>query len=134
LLLNAGFILRKVNPNQAYIGLSRVNFDTGKAVLPQTVQGTPAYNAGLDVDDVILTLDHLEIKDQATLTKITDSHKPGDVVLVSYLHRGEQKSTNLTFAENPVMEIVPIEKTGGALTKEMQAFRDKWLNSQVKTK
>ncbi|MBC6110263.1 M61 family metallopeptidase [Pedobacter fastidiosus] len=134
LLLSAGFILRKVSPNQAFTGLSRVNFDTGKAVLPQTIQGTPAYIAGLDVDDVILTFDHLEIKDQAGLTKITESHKPGDVVLVSYLHRGEQKSTNLTFMENPTLEIVPIEKTGGALTKEMQAFRDKWLNSQVKIK
>lgn len=134
LLLNAGYILRRANPGKAYTGLGRLTFEDGKAIVPQTTIGTPAYAAGLDFNNILLTIDGVEIKDQATLTKLTDSHKPGDVVDVNYSYHGEAKSTKLTFAENPAMEIVSIEKTGGSLTKEMQIFRDSWLNSQVKSK
>ncbi|MFC3561100.1 M61 family metallopeptidase [Pedobacter jamesrossensis] len=132
LLRNAGYVLRKASTGKAYTGLGRLSFEDGKAILAQTTVGTPAYAAGLDFNNILLTIDGVEIKDQATLTKVTDSHKPGDVVDVNYSYHGEAKSTKLTFAENPAMEIVSIEKTGGSLTKEMQAFRDSWLNSQVK--
>lgn len=132
LLLNAGFVLRKSNEGKAYTGLSRVSFESGKATLSQTSIGTPAYDAGLDLGDILLTIDGTEIKDQATLTKITESHKPGDVVTVTYNYRGVDKTTKLTFGENPALEVVSIEKTGGNLTPAMQAFRDSWLNSQVK--
>lgn len=132
LLLHAGFVLRKSNPGKAYTGLGRLTFENGKATLSQTSAGTPAYDAGLDIGDILLTIDGLEIKDQATLTKVTDDHKPGDVVTVTYSYRGQDKTTKLTFGENPALEIVSIEKTGGNLTPAMQAFRDSWLNSQVK--
>lgn len=132
LLLNAGYVLRKANPGKAYTGFGRVSFEDGKAILVTTLKGTPAYNAGLDVDNILLTIDGVEIKDQATLTKITDTHQPGDVIDVTYNYNGIQKSTKLTLAENPTLEIVSIEKTGGELTSEMQTFRDNWLNSQIK--
>jgi predicted metalloprotease with PDZ domain len=132
LLLNAGYVLRKANPGKAYTGFGRVSFEDGKAILGTTLKGTPAYNAGLDVDNILLTVDGVEIKDQAALTKITDAHQPGDVIDVTYTYNGQQKSTKLTLAENPTLEIVSIEKTGGKLTSEMQTFRDDWLNSQIK--
>jgi predicted metalloprotease with PDZ domain len=132
LLLHAGLVLRKANPGKAYAGFGRVSFDNGKATLGQTVEGTPAYSAGLDFDNILLTLDGTEIKDEAALNKIIDAHKPGDVVSITYNYHGEEKTTQLTFAENPALEIVPIEKTGGNLTPEMQTFRDKWLKSQIK--
>lgn len=132
LLINAGFVLRKANPGKAFTGFGRVDFENGKATLGSTTQATPAYDAGLDIGDILLTVDGVEIKDQAALTKITDAHKPGDVITITYTYRGEEKNTKLTFSENPALEIVSIEKTGGVLTPAMQAFRDNWLNSQVK--
>ncbi|MCZ4243297.1 M61 family metallopeptidase [Pedobacter punctiformis] len=134
LLLNAGFILRKANPGKAYAGFGRVNFNNEKVSLSQTMMGTPAYDAGLDIDDIILSMDGTEVKDIAALNKITENHKPGDVVTINYSYRGAQKTTRLTFAEDPALEIVSIEKTGGVLTPEMQKFRDNWLNSQIKIK
>jgi predicted metalloprotease with PDZ domain len=132
LLLNAGFVLRKANPGKAYTGFGRVDFENGKATLGGTTQGTPAYDAGLDIGDILLTVDGVEVKDQPALTKITDAHKPGDVISITYSYRDEEKTTKLTFSENPALELVSIEKTGGVLTPAMQTFRDKWLNSQVK--
>lgn len=132
LLLNAGYVLRKANPGKAFTGFGRVSFEDGKAILGTTLKGTPAYNAGLDVDNILLTVDGVEVKDQAALTKITDAHQPGDVIDVTYSYNGQQKSTKLTLAENPTLELVSTEKTGGKLTPEMQTFRDNWLNSQIK--
>lgn len=132
LLLNAGYILRKSNPGKAFTGFGRMTFEDGKATLGQTLHGTPAYQAGLDIENVILTMDGTEIKDQATINKITDAHKPGDVITVTYSYRGLNKTTKLTFSENPALEVVSIEKVGGTLTPAMQNFRNNWLNSQVK--
>ncbi|MBB2146369.1 PDZ domain-containing protein [Pedobacter sp. LMG 31464] len=132
LLLNAGFVLRKSNPEKAYTGFGRIDFENGKATLGSTTQGTPAYDAGLDIGDNLLTVDGIEIKDQAALTKITDAHKPGDIITIKYTYRGEEKTTKLTFSENPALELISIEKTDGVLTPAMQTFRDNWLNSQVK--
>lgn len=132
LLLNAGYVLRKSNPGKAYTGFGRMTFEGGKATLAQTVQGTPAYEAGLDVENVILTMDGVEIKDQNAIAKVTDAHKPGDVISINYSFRGQEKTTKLTFSENPNLEIVSIENANGILTPAMQTFRDNWLNSQVK--
>ncbi|RYD72732.1 MAG: M61 family peptidase, partial [Sphingobacteriales bacterium] len=134
LLLNAGLVLRKANPGQAYAGFGNLNTSDGKLTLLQTSKGTPAYQAGLDVGDVILSIDGQEAVNASVIDQVTKAHKPGDVVDIKYQYRGEIKSTRLTFAENPVLEIVSIEKTGGTLTPAMQTFRDNWLNSQVKSK
>jgi predicted metalloprotease with PDZ domain len=132
LLHQAGFVLQKSNPRKAYTGLTKVTFEGGKAVIGQTQKGTPAYLAGLDIDDVLLTIDGTKIDDQAALTKVTEAHQPGDVVTVTYNFQGEEKTTKLTFTENPMLAIVSIEKTGGELTPAMQTFRNNWLKSQIK--
>ena len=134
LLLNAGFVLRKASPGKAYAGFGRLNAVNGKVVLPQTLIGSPAYLSGLDVGNIILTMDGKTITDISEIDAITAAHQPGDTISITYLYRGEQKTTQLTFAENPALEIIAIEKTGGTLTPAMQQFRDHWLNSQVKSK
>ena len=134
LLLNAGFVLRKASPGKAYAGFGRLNVVNGKVVLPQTLIGSPAYLAGLDVGNVILTMGGKTIKDISEIDAITTAHQPGDTISITYLYRGEQKTTQLTFSENPALEIMAIEKTGGILTPAMQQFRDHWLNTQVKSK
>ena len=132
LLLNAGFVLRKAVRDKAYTGLGRLIFENGKAGIGQTTVGSPAYAAGLDFGATLLTADGVEIKDQAALNKVTEAHQPGDVITVTYSYYGEEKKTTLTFSENPMLEVVAIEKNGGILTPSMQNFRDKWLNTQVK--
>jgi len=134
LLLNAGLALRKANPGKAFTGFGRLNAVNGKVILPQTLVGSPAYVAGLDVDDVLLTIDGKDINAVAAVDAIIDAHRPGDTISITYLYRGEQKTTTLTLTENPALEVVKIENTGGTLTPAMQTFRDSWLNSQVKSK
>ncbi|MEJ5993990.1 M61 family peptidase [Pedobacter sp. Du54] len=132
LLLNAGFVLRKASPDKAYTGLGKLTFENNKAAIGQTTIGSPAYIAGLDYGAILLTADGIEIKDQEALNTVTDTHKPGDSIPITYSYYGDEKKTTLTFSENPMLEVVAIEKTGGVLTPAMQAFRDSWLSTQVK--
>ncbi|MES2651238.1 MAG: M61 family peptidase [Bacteroidota bacterium] len=132
LLLNAGYVLRKASPNTAYTGLGKLTFENGKAAVGQTMIGSPAYLGGLDFGATLLTMDGVEINDQKDLNKLTESHKPGHQINITYSYYGEEKKTTLTFSENPVLEVVAIEKTGGTLTPAMQSFRDKWLGTQIK--
>jgi hypothetical protein len=45
---------------------------------------------------------------------------------------GERVESTLVLEEDPRVEIVSIESTGGTLTDEQKRFRDSWLNSQLK--
>jgi predicted metalloprotease with PDZ domain len=132
LLLKAGLVLRKDNAGKAYSGVGRLEVNEGKVMMPATLIGSPAYIAGLDIDDVILKADGSEIKTAKDFEAVTEKHKPGETIEVVYSRKGVEKTTKLTFIENPSLEVLPIENTGGTLTAEMKAFRDKWLESAVK--
>lgn len=132
LLLNAGLVLRKAAPGETFSGIGRLSLQNKKVTVPPTLAGTPAYLAGLDADDILLTAGGIEIKTPEDFEKATKLHKPGETIEIKYIKRGIEKTTQLTFTENPTLEIVPIENTGGTITSAMKAFREKWLNSQVK--
>ena len=132
LLLQAGLILRKDNSGKAYSGIGRLEETDGKVTVPATLIGSPAYDAGLDLGDIILKADSSDVKTARDLEAIAEKHKPGETIEVVYSRKGAERKTKLTFIENPSLEIVPIENTGGTLTAEMKAFRDKWLESTIK--
>ena len=132
LLLKAGLVLQKENPGKAFSGMGRLEEREGKVLVPATLVGSPAYIAGLDLNDIILKADGNDIKSAKDFESLTAKHKPGETIEVVYSRKGEERTTKLTLVENPNLELLPIENTGGTLTPAMKAFRDKWLESAVK--
>jgi len=132
LLLKAGLVLRKENAGKAYSGTGRLEVNEDKVYVPATLIGSPAYMAGLDINDVIIKADGIAIKTVKDFEVVTEKHQPGETIEVVYSRKGIDKTTKLTFIENPNLELLPIENTGGILTAEMKAFRDKWLESIIK--
>ena len=58
-------------------------------------------------------------------------HKAGDRVPLRFVRRsGETVNTTITLAEDPRVEVVPMEKIGGILTEDQKQFRAAWLNSK----
>ena len=54
--------------------------------------------------------------------------KPRDRVPVTFVDRtGTPKTANVTLAEDPHLEVVPIESAGGRLTPAQNVFRERWL-------
>jgi predicted metalloprotease with PDZ domain len=129
LLLRAGLILRKQHPGAAWWGDMQLEQQTGGLRLATApLANTPAYAAGLDLGDELRELNGTKIGSGNEVTATLMRHKPGDRVSVAYTDRaGMPKTVTITLAEDPRLELVPIEASGGSLTPDQKAFRRSWL-------
>jgi predicted metalloprotease with PDZ domain len=86
--------------------------------------GTPAFLSGLEEDDVVVAVDGKRFHGFT-------SRKPGEsVVLTVKRPTGKVVSLKLTFGEDPALQAILVERTGGTLRPEQKAFRDSWLGSR----
>jgi predicted metalloprotease with PDZ domain len=123
LLAPAGIAVRKRNAGVAWSG---AQLDASGKVTQLVAWGTPAFDAGLEQGDVVTAVDGKPIE---TLT----ARKPGEkVVLEVKRPTGQTVSPTLTLAEDPALEAVPIETTGGTLTAEQKAFRESWFGTKAR--
>jgi predicted metalloprotease with PDZ domain len=88
--------------------------------------GTPAFAAGLEHDDVLVSIDGKPFS-----PGLLKSRKPGEMVSFVVRHRGGVPGQgSLTFGADPARQAVLNESTGKALSAEQKAFREAWLGSQ----
>jgi predicted metalloprotease with PDZ domain len=130
LLQNAGFELQLSSPAKAWMGNVRYTERNGLVLTNSTIRNTPLYDAGVDIDDVITSLDDQPIKGNADMAKVLAAHKPGDKINIVYQHRGEEKSGTITFKENPSFKVATFESLNKTVTPAMLAFRKNWLGTK----
>jgi predicted metalloprotease with PDZ domain len=132
LLLRAGFLLRKKNGGHATLGPIRLDKKGGTTlrVVSPTLNGSPAYNAGLDLDDELISVAGVTLASSEDLSRAIAERKPGEEVELVFNRRGREVHAKARLAEDERLEIVPIEKTGGTLTNDQRHFREGWLTSQ----
>jgi predicted metalloprotease with PDZ domain len=134
LLARAGLIMRKRSAGRPFVG--QVNLQPGGSAL--RVGGlvpweSPLYKAGVAQDDQLTNLDGVALTSMATFEETLAKHKAGDRVPLGFVRRsGEKVTATLTLEEDPRVEVVPIEKTGGTLSDDQRRFRESWLNSLQK--
>src|SRR5207247_1171519 len=88
LLLPAGLTLRKQYPGKASLGLVRLSDQRGAVRLTAVPPSeSPAYLAGLDLDDEIRQLDGSRISSIGDINAVLDRHRPGDKVVVTLADR-----------------------------------------------
>lgn len=127
LLLRAGYVLRPVQ-GQAVLGV-RVDKKGNAAVVDTpTIVGSPAYNAGLDLDDELISIAGTPITAQEDVVKVVAGKKAGDQVELVFKRRGEEIHATATLAPDQRLEIVSVPTP----TEEQKAFREAWLGSKVK--
>ena len=136
LLLRAGFVLRPAAgpPTLGNLPLSRSGTGSGTSLRLEgpTSVGSPAYLAGLDRGDEIVSVAGTPLTTPEDLLKTLASHHPGDSVEIVFRRRGQQVEANAVLAAPSGLDLVPVEKTGAALTPEQTAFREAWLSSRVR--
>jgi predicted metalloprotease with PDZ domain len=131
LLARAGFVLRKRSAGRAWIGDVSFDFTSGTARVDMpTVEDTPLYIAGVDRDDQLISLDGVIITGVSRLEEVVQRHRPGDRVRLSIRRRGVLQDLTLTIGEDPTLQLLPVERTGRALTAAERAFRNAWLGSK----
>lgn len=132
LFANAGYIFRRSQPTEAWIGNSRFIERDGKIILGSaSIKGTPLYIAGLDAGDVITKMDGIEVKSASALNEFLKNKKPGETLNVTFERDGETLKATLKLMNNPNLEVVSFEKLGMEITPEIKTFRKDWLSSKA---
>ena len=132
LMAPAGYVLKKVQPNAAWIGNVQMILKEGKAIISSpAIIGTPLYLAGLDTGDAIIKMDETNISNEQAIVDFLKTKKPGEQLTITYEREGKTFSTDLKLANNPNIEVVPFEKAGLTITSEIEAFRKSWLGSKA---
>jgi predicted metalloprotease with PDZ domain len=128
LLAPAGIRVRKRHPGRPWTGATIDS--TGRVTAQQGLVpwGSPAFEAGLEHGDTIAAVGGKPFSPQAL-----QNRKPGERIDLEVKRiDGRAVRLALTLGEDPALEAVPVESTGGTLTPSQRAFRDAWLGSKRK--
>jgi predicted metalloprotease with PDZ domain len=133
LLAEAGLVVRKRGAGRAYLVTPQLTMQAGGArVMGSVLFDSALYKAGVDREDLIAAIDGVNITSQEVLDQLLAKHKPGAQVPLRYVRRGgEIVNTTLTLEEDPRIEVVTVESTGGTPTAEQKQFRDRWFGSRA---
>lgn len=135
LLENAGLLLQKKYPNQPYLYRCGLSFLTGKGfeITTGTFKGSPLYKAGLDVGDVITTINGKALSTVNSLQNMINTLKVGEIIEVGYLHYGLPLTAKVELLEHYHLEVITYESAKLKVNKKMKKFRESWLASRLKT-
>lgn len=94
---------------RAFIGAS-TRSDNGRLVVTQVRRGTPAIDAGLNVDDEILAIDDVRVRADGLAARL-DQYQPGDRVALLVARRDRLMRLDLTLGAEPArawrLEVLP---------------------------
>ena len=127
LLAQAGFRLGKLSPGKAWIGAPQLLEREGLLIQGNTLRGTPVFDAGLDVDDKIISVDNQDVRTLPDLNAVLDHLHPGVTVAIRYIHRNEERTGKITPVENPALAAETYEAAGLPVTPAITQFRQRWL-------
>lgn len=115
-------------PAHADLGLT-AKVDGGRLLVTQVKRGTPAFDAGVNVDDELIALDDYRIPPDGFDTRL-QQYKAGDEATITLARRGRLRTVSVKFAAEPANEWklhVPEKPSAG----ETQHF-NRWLHPQEK--
>ena len=88
------------------------------AIVAEAMPGTPAAEAGIKAGDVITKLNGQVVADASDLTRRIGSFKPNDKVELTYLRNGDEKTAEITLADQ---KNETVAKADGSQAKEQGA-------------
>ena len=109
---------------RAYIGGATRN-DAGRLVISSVRRGTPAIDAGLNVDDEILAIDDVRVRADG-LTARLDQYKPGDKISVLVARRDRLMKIDVTLGPEPgrSFRLEPLPAATAEQTARLTALMD----------
>jgi predicted metalloprotease with PDZ domain len=134
LLGRAGLVLRRRNAGRAWMGgLALEPHARGLRIERLVGWTTPAYAAGLEKDDVLISLDGRAVVSAQDVAGVLAARKPGDTIDVRFLRRGQPAGGRIALVEDPTLEVFARETAGGTITPEERSFRSAWLGAGVQS-
>jgi predicted metalloprotease with PDZ domain len=84
---------------RAFLG-GTTRADNGRLIITGVRRGTPAYDAGLNVDDEILAIDEVRVRADGLNNRL-DQYRPGDRVRVLVARRDRLTTIDVTLGVDP---------------------------------
>lgn len=109
----------------AYVSMSADK--SGYMILRNTKMGSPAYKAGLDNGDVILSINDKPFTEEQSFDDYLKQFTIGEILTVNFTQYGEQKSTELVLTPNPDYSFSLMEDKDEKPSKKMLEQRKGWL-------
>jgi S1-C subfamily serine protease len=87
----------------AFLGVVGGDVESGQAgaVIDEVTEGLAADEAGIEVDDLVVSLDGVPVQGIADLAAQVQTHQPGSSVDIVVIRDGEQITLNVTLGERP---------------------------------
>ena len=105
-----------------YLGANS-SMSNGKVMITSVLKNTPAYAAGINVNDEIIAIDNYRVDD---LAKMLGYKKPGDKIVITLSRDGMLKNIEVVLVKNANVKY-KIEKLE-TLTPAQEAAYKKWIN------
>ena len=112
-----GYLGVNIQPVTSEMAESMGLKSAGGAIVDEAMPGTPAAEAGLKAGDVITKLDGKAVKDASDLTMRIGSFKPNDKVELTYLRNGDEKTAQITLADQKSEKLA---KADGSMSQKEQ--------------
>ncbi|HYK54997.1 MAG TPA: PDZ domain-containing protein, partial [Flavisolibacter sp.] len=129
----AGLQLKTAAPGKAWIGNVSYKADSTQLVIAaNTIRNTPLYEAGVDVDDVLVQLDGKPLHTPQDIERVLTQHKPGDEVQLVSKHRNQLVEKTITLKENKQYTLAASETTGSPITEQQKNFRAGWQEAKAR--
>jgi predicted metalloprotease with PDZ domain len=122
---SVGVLVRKAHPGSAWMG-DVVIQGGGTTIGALVAPGSPAYEAGLEQDDTITSLDGTRVSTPQQIQQILSAHKPGDRIAITFTRRTGPATAAITLAEDPTIEFA-IDSNA---TPEQVKMREAWISSR----
>jgi S1-C subfamily serine protease len=75
------------------------------AIVNEVVKGSPADEAGLEEDDIIIKFNGERVWDSRELTDFVRDHNPGDEITLTVLRDGAEQELSLTLERRPASDV-----------------------------
>jgi len=131
LLSFAGLTIKKSFEGEASIGKISLEERNGKLYIDSpALIGSPVYKAGIDLNDRIIRIGSFAINSIDDFYNALSNFSPGENAIIEFEKLGEIKTSEITFEEDKLIEVVPFEHQSLALTPDIETFRKNWLGSK----
>ncbi len=113
------------NNGKAWLGVS-TRTDGGRLVVSQVRRGTPAHDAGLNVDDEILAIGEFRVRSDQLATRL-EQYRPGQQVSVLVARRDQLMRLDVTLGREPA-DVWRLEVRPDATAEQQARFRS-WVGA-----
>jgi predicted metalloprotease with PDZ domain len=132
LLARAGIVLTRRQPGRPWAGdLSLTAAPEGARISSPVPPGSPAYDAGLQQNDLLVSIGGDKIAGAESWEVQLQRRRPGDRLAVRFVRgAGASVESTIVLQEAPHLTLQPVERAGKSLEAHHRAFRDAWLGKK----